>query len=88
MRLRSGFTLGPLGSDFILLAEGAEVVNFNKMLTLNETAAYLWKLLEGKDFSAEQMADFLCAEYDVAREQALADSKTLIAKWQEAGIIE
>ncbi|MBQ9339623.1 MAG: PqqD family protein [Paludibacteraceae bacterium] len=88
MRLRSGFTLRPLGSDFILLAEGAEVVNFNKMLTLNETAAYLWKLLEGKDFSAEQMADFLCAEYDVAREQALADSKTLIAKWQEAGIIE
>ena len=88
MKQKTGFTLRPLGSDFILLAEGAEVINFNKMLTFNESAAYLWQQLEGKEFSAEQMADLLCKEYEVGREQALEDAKLLAEKWSEAGVIE
>lgn len=88
MRLKKGFTLRPLGSDFILLAEGAEVINFNKMLTLNETAAYLWERLDDKDFDCNVMADLLCREYDVTREQALTDAQALLEKWNEAGVIE
>ncbi len=88
MKLKHGFTLRPLGPDFILIAEGAEVINFNKMLTMNESAAYLYRNLTDKDFDAEAMADLLCAEYDVTHEQALSDATTLIHKWQDAGITE
>ena len=88
MRTRKGFTLRPLGSDYILIAEGAEVVNFNKMLTLNETAAYLWRNIQDRDFDADTMTKLLCSEYEVGPEQAAADARTLLAKWREAGLIE
>lgn len=88
MKQRKGFTLRPLGAEYILLAEGAEVVNFNKMLTLNESAAFLWKELQDKDFDAETMANLLCDEYEVSAEQALADARILLDKWLAAGIIE
>lgn len=90
MKVIQGFKLRPLGDEFILVGESIELVNFNKMLTLNETAAYLWrKASEDPDrsFDAQQLADWLCEEYEVSREQALQDSEKTMAQWQEAGII-
>lgn len=90
MRLKTGFTLRPLGEEFILLAEGTEVVNFNKMLTLNESAAYLYQRVEasGREFTPETLASFLQEEYEVSPEQALADATLLAEKWLQAGISE
>lgn len=87
MKIRNGFSLRPLGNEFILLAESAELVNFNKMLTLNESAAYLFRKAEGKDFEAKDLVAWLLEEYEVSEEQAAADADKLIASWQESGIL-
>ena len=42
------------------------------MLSLNDSGALLWKRLE-QGASREDLADVLTAEYDVSRQQALAD---------------
>lgn len=88
MQLRKGFTLRPLGNEYILLAEGAETVNFNKMLTLNESAAYLYRSVEGKDFDATTLCELLLAEYEVDEATALRDAEAVVASWQEIGIVE
>lgn len=88
MKVRQGFKLRPLGNEFILVGEGIEQVNFNKMITMNETAAYLWqKVMDGQDFDAAKLADLLTAEYEVSHEQALADAETTIQSWLQAEII-
>lgn len=72
-----------------IIGEGLEAVNFNKLIALNDTAAWLWeKAAELGDFTAQQLADALCQEYDVTPERALADVEKLIASWQSAGIVE
>lgn len=88
MKLKKGFSLRPLGNEYILLAEGAEIINFNKMLSLNESAAYLYRSLEDKDFTAETIQTLLLEEYEVSPEQAIKDAQVLIEKWQNAGIVE
>lgn len=89
MRQKKGFTLRDVCGEKVIMAEGADVVNFNKLLSLNESAAFLWECAtELGDFTAEQLAQKLCENYDVEQGQALADVKTLLAKWQEIGIIE
>jgi hypothetical protein len=89
MRAKKGFKLRPLGDEFILVGESLEQINFNKMLTLNETAAYLWQhVSDGRSFDAETLADLLTEEYEVTREQALADSQKTIDTWRNEGIIE
>lgn len=42
MKAIKGFKLRPLGDEYILVGESVDLINFNKMITMNETAAYLW----------------------------------------------
>ncbi|MBQ7192485.1 MAG: PqqD family protein [Paludibacteraceae bacterium] len=89
MKAKQGFKLRPLGNEFILVGESIEQINFNKMITMNETAAYLWKkVADGTDFDAKRLADYLLEEYEVSEEQALQDAQNTCEAWQNAGIIE
>ena len=88
MHILSGFKLRPLGDEYILIGEGLERINFNKMITMNESAAYLWKQVEdGSSFDAQKLASLLFNEYEVSEEQALSDAQKTIDAWLEAGII-
>ena len=89
MKILKGFKLRPLGDEYILIGEGVERINFNKMITMNETAAFLWeRVSDGSVFDAERLAAMLTGEYEVSAEQALSDAKATIEAWQKAGIIE
>lgn len=72
----------------VISGEGLEQVNFSKLISLNETAAFLWEAVGEKEFTAETMADALCEQYEVEREVALKDAEALCAKWKEVGLIE
>ncbi len=72
----------------VISGEGLKQVNYSKLVSLNATATFLWKALQGKDFTAETMADLLTGEYEVDRETALKDSQALLEKWTELGFIE
>ncbi len=89
MKVKQGFKLRPLGDEFMLIGESLEQINFNKMITMNETAAFLWnKVADGQDFDASTLAAFLLDEYEVTEDLALKDSQTTIDSWLQAGIIE
>jgi hypothetical protein len=88
MKLKEGFVLRPLGTEYIVLGEGLAQVDFNKMVTLNETAGYLWKEVEGKEFTAVTLKNLLLDRYDVSEEIAAKDAEAIAAKWIEAGIAE
>ena len=69
------------------------LINFNKMITLNETAAFLWEQAAKETsanggFDAGALCRALCAEYEVAPEQAMTDVEDTLASWLEAGVIE
>ena len=93
MKTIEGFKLRKLGNEFILVGESMSLINFNKMITFNETAAFLWEQAERQSvetgsFTAESLCKVLRAEYEVTPEQAMSDVDTTIASWKEAGIIE
>lgn len=87
MKIKEGFTLRSLLGEFIVVGEGLAQVNFNKMLSLNESAAYLWKEVEGKDFTREDLVKFLLDRYEVSEEQAAADVDKLLAVWTQEGVV-
>ena len=87
MKIKEGFILRPICGQNVISGEGSANVNFSKLVSLNETAAYLFKSLQGKDFTPEDMADLLLEQYEVDRATALKDSETLCKQWQEVGLI-
>lgn len=88
MKTKNGYILRPLGMEYILVAEGLEAVDANRIISMNESAAYLWKAVEGKDFEAETMVDLLLDEYDITREVAEKDVDVLLQTWKDADIID
>lgn len=71
----------------VVIAEGLENLDFSKMINLNESAAYLWQAVSGRDFSESELVNLLCAAYDVDRETATADVRSLVASWKDEGLI-
>lgn len=88
MKIKKGFVLREMCGENIVTAEGLEHINFNKMISLNSTAAFLWKKVADKEFTAEEMAQLLVDEYGIGMELALKDSKALCQAWADAGISE
>ena len=70
------------------MAEGIENIDFSRIISLNESAAYLWNNVMGQEFTVDTLTDLLLQEYEVDEATARADAETLVQKWQEAGIIE
>lgn len=88
MHIIKGFKLRPLGDEFILVGESIELINFNKMITMNESAASLWKQVEdGHDFDVDELVQLLLGEYEVSEQQARTDAQQTIQAWKNAGII-
>lgn len=87
MKTKKGYRMRPLGKEYILVAEGLEVEDANKMISMNATAAFLWEAVEGKDFDAETLAQLLVDEYGIDIETAKKDVTPLVQTWEKAGII-
>ena len=88
MKRKDGFVLREVCGEKVIVGEGLGAIDFGKLLSLNDTAAWLWnKAGELGEFTAESLADALCEEYEVTPETALADVKKLLAQWLELGIV-
>ena len=88
MKIKDGFVLREMCGENIVAAEGIENINFNKLISLNESAAYLWRELIGKEFTTEVMAELLIVRYGIDKELAMTDSANLCEAWINAGIAE
>ena len=87
MKISDKFVLRQVAGAWIVLPVAEKTVDFNGMLTLNETGLMLWKLLE-KGSSREALAQALTDEYDVTFAEALADVDEYLGKLERAGCLE
>ncbi len=88
MRIKKGFELREVCGEAIIVAHGLENIDFSKIINLNESAAYLWRSVEGKDFDASTLASLLTEEYEVDEATALRDAEKVIEDWRSAGLAE
>lgn len=88
MKTKKGFVLRNVCGENIIVAEGKENIDFTKIISMNETAAYLWKNVEGKVFDSDTLMSLLINEYEVDDATANKDAKNIAKQWIEAGIAE
>ena len=89
MKQKEVFVLRTVCGENVIVGEGLGTIDFGKLISLNETAALLWKKAgEMGDFSISSLTAALCEEYEVGAAQAESDVTKMVAQWQEIGIIE
>lgn len=87
MKIKRDFVIRKIAETTVLVPVGKNAVDFNGMIKLNDTGAYLFKLIQtGSD--EEVLVNNLVNDYDVSREQALNDVSAFIKKLKDADIIE
>ena len=87
MKIRDGFILREVADSFIVVAVGEAVKTFNGIVNLNETGAFLWKILE-QGATKEELLKKLTAEYDVDDATAKKDIDAFVAKLEEAKLVK
>ncbi len=88
MKAKNGFNLRTVCGENILVAEGEENIDFSNIISMNESSAYLWNSIQGKDFEVKDLVDLLIEMYEVDEETAIRDARLLVDQWKQAEIIE
>lgn len=87
MKIKDGFMLRSIAGTNVVVPTGDNCLNFNGMITLNDSGAFLWRLLQdGSD--VEGMTQALLKEYEVDEETARTCSEAFLKKLVEAKCVE
>ena len=87
MKIKDGYILREVAGSFIVVAVGDAVKDFNGVINLNETGAFLWKILES-GATEEELLNKLLEEYYVDETVAKSDLENFINKLQEAKLVK
>jgi hypothetical protein len=87
MRIKQNFMLRNIADHWIVVPLGERVVDFNGLITLNETGALLWKELEnGAD--KESLVNILLQEYDIDLHTASKDVDEFLDSLEKGRLLE
>lgn len=87
MRLIREFILREIAGESILVPTGATSQEFNGMITLSDTAKFIWENLEKVD-SFEELVEKMLEEYEIDEETARADAGLYVSELLRQGFIE
>lgn len=89
MKIKEGFELQNVCGEYLIISAGEENVDFSKIISLNESAAYLWEHLQAlPSFDVDYMVELLMQEYDVEHSIAREDCEAMLERWLEVGLVE
>ena len=86
MKIKEGYMLRKVAGKYIVVPVGEEAVDFNGLITTNETGTFLWKALENEISEEKLLSEFL-AEYDIDEQTAASDLSDFISKLNKAELI-
>lgn len=85
MKIKEGFVLREVAGDTVVLPSGD--LNINAMITLNESAAFMWKLME-KETTIDELVKQVLANYeDVEEDMAKKAVEGFVSQLNEHGFL-
>lgn len=86
MKIKEGYILKEVAGNFIVVAVGEAALDFNGVITLNETGAFLWDKM-GSDITEQGLVDIMMSEYDIDENTAKTDVLAFTQKLKEAELL-
>ena len=87
MKRKADFKMQNVGGENLLVPLGAQVMDLNGLITLNNTAAWVWELLE-KESSLDELTIKVAERFDVTAETARTDVTNFVDEIARMGLIE
>ena len=87
MKLAEGFTIKKIADSYVVVPTGKNIVDFTAMITINETGAFIWNLLQ-VDADIDFVVSKMCEEYDIDSETALNDAAEFLKILEDNKVLE
>lgn len=87
MRIKEGYMLREAAGETVVVPFGAEALNFQGIISLNETGAFLWRQLE-QGCEVDTLVKALLNEYEIDVDTANDDVKDFVEKVKKAGVLD
>ena len=87
MKRKADFMMQNVGGENLLVPLGAQVMDLNGLITLNDTAACVWELL-AQERSLDELTAAVAERFDVTPERARADAQTFVDEITRLGLLE
>lgn len=87
MKIKEGYMLREAAGEIVVVPFGEEALNFQGIISLNETGALLWKRLE-QGCDQEALVKALLNEYEIDADTANKDVKSFVEKVKKAGVVD
>ncbi len=87
MKIKQGLRLRNIAGEYVAISTGKEFINYSTTVIMNETSAFLWKLLE-KGCSKEELINELTKEYEVNAEEASRDIDSFLNELHNSKYLE
>ena len=86
LKIKEGYLLRKVAGKYIVVPVGEEAMDFNGVITVNETGAFLWEKLQC-DIEQQQLVDLMLSEYDIDEQTATDDVSAFINSLKSAVLI-
>ena len=88
MKLKENLTVRKIGDEYMIVSDSGAGLDYTRVISLNESAAYLVEEVGKREFTKEEWIDLLMDKYSVEREVAEADVQVLIDKFVKEGLFD
>lgn len=86
MKLKYSFVINEVAGQHVAVPAGGAVGDFNGMIKLNETGAFIFGLLK-EDITLEDLTARVAAEYGVSEAEAAESVNSIIEKCHAAELL-
>ncbi len=86
MKIRSGYILRQVMDVYVVLGIGSEAYTPNQIMSVNETGAFLWNMLE-KGAEKQELVTSLTKEYEVDAQTAEKDVEDFLTRLREKALV-
>lgn len=88
MKLKKNLTIRKIGDEYMMVSDSESGLDYTRVISLNESAAYLVEEVGQKEFTKEEWVALLMNKYSVDREMAEADVQVLIDKFSKEELFD
>lgn len=88
MKIKSQYKVREMAGENVVIMQGKGTSDLTRIISLNESAFYLWGEVEGKEFDTKMVAELLSEQYGIDMDIAERDAQRWIDRLEECGLIE
>ena len=88
MKISKNYKIREIAGETIVVNQGTANVNMTRIISLNQTAKFLYEQLQDKEFKLEDAAQLLVDTFGITKEVAMKDVAVWADSLRKCGIVE